>query len=118
MRAFAGVAQSVEQLIRNEKVGGSIPLSGTNKIKHLAPLTRRGFVASDPACRQFGQMLADSQPKKCGALAGAWASLIPSVLSDAQPAGRSLNRTSQPVPPAAWYGLRHVDNRTVALGVT
>jgi hypothetical protein len=26
---LAGVAQSVEQLIRNEKVGGSIPLSGT-----------------------------------------------------------------------------------------
>ena len=25
----AGVAQSVEQLIRNEKVGGSIPLTGT-----------------------------------------------------------------------------------------
>jgi hypothetical protein len=25
----AGIAQSVEQLIRNEKVGGSIPLSGT-----------------------------------------------------------------------------------------
>lgn len=29
MSGFAGVAQSVEQLIRNEKVGGSIPLSGT-----------------------------------------------------------------------------------------
>ena len=27
----AGVAQSVEQLTRNEKVGGSIPLSGINK---------------------------------------------------------------------------------------
>ena len=26
---YAGIAQSVEQLIRNEKVGGSIPLSGT-----------------------------------------------------------------------------------------
>jgi len=32
---FAGVAQSVEQLIRNEKVGCSIHLSGTNKIKDL-----------------------------------------------------------------------------------
>ena len=31
----AGIAQSVEQLIRNEKVVGSIPISGTNKIKHL-----------------------------------------------------------------------------------
>ena len=27
----AGIAQSVEQLTRNEKVGGSIPLSGTIK---------------------------------------------------------------------------------------
>jgi hypothetical protein len=42
MRAFAGVAQSVEQLIRNEKVGGSIPLSGTKQTK--APLCKqRGF---------------------------------------------------------------------------
>ena len=32
---FAGVAQSVEQLTRNEKVGGSIPLSGTIKRKGL-----------------------------------------------------------------------------------
>ncbi len=31
----ADVAQLVEQLIRNEKVGGSIPLIGTNKIKDL-----------------------------------------------------------------------------------
>ena len=30
LRVYAGIAQSVEQLIRNEKVGGSIPLSGTN----------------------------------------------------------------------------------------
>lgn len=29
LRRAAGVAQSVEQLIRNEKVGGSIPLTGT-----------------------------------------------------------------------------------------
>ena len=29
MRPPAGVAQSVEQLIRNEKVVGSIPISGT-----------------------------------------------------------------------------------------
>ena len=27
--SYAGVAQLVEQLIRNEKVGGSTPLSGT-----------------------------------------------------------------------------------------
>lgn len=31
-RSFAGVAQSVEQFIRNEKVGGSIPLSGTIRL--------------------------------------------------------------------------------------
>ena len=31
--AIAGVAQSVEQLTRNEKVGGSIPLSGTSNEK-------------------------------------------------------------------------------------
>ena len=37
MRAFAGVAQSVEQLIRNEKVGGSIPLSGTNFKSPVVP---------------------------------------------------------------------------------
>ncbi len=39
----AGVAQSVEQLIRNEKVGCSIHLSGTNKINNLANLSRVGF---------------------------------------------------------------------------
>lgn len=32
---WAEVAQSVEQLIRNEKVGGSIPLFGTKNIKGL-----------------------------------------------------------------------------------
>ena len=31
----AGVAQLVEQRIRNAKVSGSIPLSGTNKISDL-----------------------------------------------------------------------------------
>ena len=35
----AGVAQSVEQLIRNEKVGCSIHLSGTNKDKE-SPLSK------------------------------------------------------------------------------
>ena len=39
----AGVAQSVEQLIRNEKVEGSIPFSGTNKINDLGHLTRVAF---------------------------------------------------------------------------
>ena len=39
-QSFAGVAQSVEQLIRNEKVEGSIPFSGTNEINGSV-LTRR-----------------------------------------------------------------------------
>ena len=34
-RINAGVAQLVEQRIRNAKVGGSIPLSGTNKFNGL-----------------------------------------------------------------------------------
>ena len=34
----------VEQRIRNAKVGSSTLLTGTNRIKHLAPFTRRGFV--------------------------------------------------------------------------
>lgn len=31
----AGVAQSVEQLIRNEKVEGSIPFTGTRTIRYI-----------------------------------------------------------------------------------
>jgi hypothetical protein len=46
--SFAGVAQSVEQLIRNEKVGCSIHLSGTNKNNNLASVTSRGFFVSGP----------------------------------------------------------------------
>jgi hypothetical protein len=42
----AGVAQSVEQLIRNEKVGCSIHLSGTNQNNKKANLTRVGFSVS------------------------------------------------------------------------
>ena len=42
----AGVAQSVEQLIRNEKVEGSIPFSGTNQINSLGHLARVAFVVS------------------------------------------------------------------------
>ena len=42
----AGVAQSVEQLIRNEKVEGSIPFSGTNQINDLGHLARVAFVVS------------------------------------------------------------------------
>jgi hypothetical protein len=41
---IAGVAQSVEQLIRNEKVEGSIPFSGTNRINNLASGGVWGFV--------------------------------------------------------------------------
>jgi hypothetical protein len=40
----AGVAQSVEQLIRNEKVEGSIPFSGTNDIHNAASDSVWGFV--------------------------------------------------------------------------
>jgi hypothetical protein len=40
----AGVAQSVEQLIRNEKVEGSIPFSGTIRIKHKANLKGLAFL--------------------------------------------------------------------------
>ena len=43
MRGFAGVAQSVEQLIRNEKVGGSIPLSGTKVSDKKANCISVGF---------------------------------------------------------------------------
>ena len=37
----AGVAQLVEQLIRNEKVGGSTPLSGTKKPREINKLRSR-----------------------------------------------------------------------------
>jgi len=40
----AGVAQSVEQLIRNEKVGCSIHLSGTNPIGKAASKMLAAFV--------------------------------------------------------------------------
>ena len=35
LRTRAGVAQSVEQLIRNQQVGGSIPLAGTKEINKI-----------------------------------------------------------------------------------
>ncbi len=44
----AGVAQSVEQLIRNEKVEGSIPFSGTISIIDSAQSFRLGFFVSGP----------------------------------------------------------------------
>ena len=44
--ASAGVAQLVEQLIRNEKVGCSIHLSGTNKINDLEVI----FASSGKCC--------------------------------------------------------------------
>ena len=43
VRFDAGVAQSVEQLIRNEKVEGSIPFTGTKRINDLARLARALF---------------------------------------------------------------------------
>ena len=39
----AGVAQLVEQLIRNEKVEGSIPFTGTKNSQHLAQPSRWAF---------------------------------------------------------------------------
>ena len=59
-RFAAGVAQLVEQLIRNEKVEGSIPFTGTNEIKSLARQSagfvfsgpRRGHAAAYPPCSQ------------------------------------------------------------------
>lgn len=46
----ADVAQLVEQLIRNEKVGGSTPLIGTKRIKHLRQSFEVGvFVGVMPA---------------------------------------------------------------------
>jgi hypothetical protein len=58
MRSFAGVAQSVEQLIRNEKVGCSIHLSGTKQQKPtpaglafcFAQSPKRRGVAGGSAC--------------------------------------------------------------------
>jgi hypothetical protein len=44
MRGLAGVAQSVEQLIRNEKVGCSIHLSGTNENKKPDGLRHQAFL--------------------------------------------------------------------------
>ena len=44
----AGVAQSVEQLIRNEKVGCSIHLSGTTQIRKPAVFRTAGFFVSGP----------------------------------------------------------------------
>jgi hypothetical protein len=41
-------AESSFPIIRNEKVGCSIHLSGTNKNKHLAQPARLGFVVSGP----------------------------------------------------------------------
>ena len=54
----AGVAQSVEQLIRNEKVEGSIPFSGTNQINDLGHLARVAFVVSGADVRRFMVMRA------------------------------------------------------------
>ena len=42
--AIAGVAQSVEQLTRNEKVGGSIPLSGTMFYKGFSDFREPFFI--------------------------------------------------------------------------
>ena len=43
---FAGVAQLVEQLIRNQQVSGSSPLAGSAENKILKPLLGRAFFLS------------------------------------------------------------------------
>jgi hypothetical protein len=52
---YAGVAQSVEQLIRNEKVGCSIHLSGTNPKDKAASKMLAAFVFRGmwPLCSQI-----------------------------------------------------------------
>lgn len=59
---IAGIAQSVEQLTRNEKVGGSIPLSGTI-LRHVDSRTSTAPVApvlkllgSAGVCETHGQI--------------------------------------------------------------
>lgn len=42
---YAGVAQLVEQLIRNQEVGGSIPLFGTIFINGLGGVLKNGIWA-------------------------------------------------------------------------
>ncbi len=44
-RLFAGVAQSVEQLICNQPVAGSIPIASSNKIKPLGVCLRAFFMS-------------------------------------------------------------------------
>ena len=43
MQAFASVAQSVEQLICNQRVGGSNPLAGSKNQDMIVPETARLF---------------------------------------------------------------------------
>ena len=45
---FAGVAQLVEQLIRNQQVSGSSPLAGLLKIKELGPDLTSGLFCVVP----------------------------------------------------------------------
>ena len=40
---LAGVAQLVEQLIRNQQVLGSSPSAGSNRINHLQPMLPQAF---------------------------------------------------------------------------
>ena len=66
----AGIAQTVEQRIRNAKVGGSIPLSGTNKFQTKSPVLVTGlFVFADrallcaivPKTRRWARHCADQE---------------------------------------------------------
>jgi len=51
LSASINTGNSPSHIIRNEKVGGSIPLSGTKKIKDLAQPHPLGFVAFAPDVR-------------------------------------------------------------------
>ena len=91
----AGVAQSVEQLIRNEKVEGSIPFSGTNRINDLANLARVGFFVSGAHAgnlqpSQPDHSLAANQPAACQHCdwTGGWISGNSAVEAEPQPHGR------------------------------
>ena len=46
MRGFAGIAQLVERVIRNDEVVGSIPISGTSENKGLHGIAAQALFVS------------------------------------------------------------------------
>src|SRR3978361_2010155 len=55
LASVAGIAQSVEQRIRNAKVGGSTPLSGTKWNQALSPVLATGLFVFWNPCRRHAQ---------------------------------------------------------------